>query len=66
VSRKSTLAEIALLPFIRAGAQDLDLGLVVSIWDARNRMALDAMIASDPRNPHASPDGLLRYVPNGQ
>ena len=64
MSRKTTLEEIAALPFMRPGQVDFDCAYAISIWDARQRIALNAKIARDPRKPHESPDGLMHYVPN--
>jgi hypothetical protein len=63
--RKLTLQELAALPFIRPGDAEFDSAYAVEIWDARNRLALNEMIAREPNKPHESPDGLLHYIPNG-
>ena len=59
-----TLEQIAALPFIRPGEKSLDCAWVVNIWDARQRLALNKLIAIDPHSPHDSPDGLMHYIPN--
>jgi hypothetical protein len=58
------LEEIAALPFMRAGQVDFDCAYAVNIWDAQQRIALNAMIAAEPDKPHTSPDGLMHYIPN--
>lgn len=59
-----TIEEIAALPFIRPGDAEFDLGYAIAVWDARNRIALNKMIAAEPDKPHDSPDGLLHYIPH--
>jgi hypothetical protein len=59
-----TLEEIAALPFRRQGETNFDCAWAVNIWDARQRIALNAMIAAEPHKPHDSPDGLMHYVPH--
>lgn len=67
MSSKLTLEEIAALPFHRGGPSDnFDCAYAVRIWNARNRLALDARIEAEPNKAHDSPDGLLHYVPNGE
>jgi hypothetical protein len=59
-----TLEEIAALPFMREGQVDFDCAYAVNIWDARQRIALNEMIAKEPHKRHDSPDGLMHYIPN--
>ena len=59
-----TIEEIAALPFHRPGAENFDCAYAVRVWDARNRIAFNKMIADEPHKPHESPDGLLHYIPN--
>jgi hypothetical protein len=73
---KLTLKEIAMLPFIRPTTGErnelgqlisggiFDCGYAVSVWDARNKVALDEMISAEPNKPHDSPDGLQHYIPH--
>lgn len=67
---KMSLEEIAEQPFHRGGSTDVpeppafDSAYAVRIWDAKNRVALNKMIAADPDSLHDSPDGMLHYVPH--
>jgi hypothetical protein len=64
VSSKTSLEEIAKLPFHRKGGVNFDCAYAVRIWDAQNRIALNKMIELEPNKRHDSPDGLLHYIPN--
>lgn len=59
----STLEEVAALPFKRQWDVDFDCAYAVNVWDARQRLALNKLIAAEPNKPHESPDGLMHYVP---
>jgi hypothetical protein len=75
---KLTLKELAAMPFIRKTTDErnslgemisggvFDCGYAVSVWDARNRLALQEMIDAEPDKPHDSPDGLIHYLPHRQ
>ena len=64
MSKELTQKELAAMPFIRPGAVDLDLGYLLTIWDAKNRIALQQLIELAPHEKHDSPDGLMHYIPN--
>lgn len=59
-----TIEEIAAMPWRRPGETNFDCARAVIIWDAKQRVALKAMIAVEPDKPHDSPDGLMHYIPH--